>query len=158
IFCAIGTNARDYGALAGASKVAVGPQSDGLVQIGAAYVKGANRAYVHRSHSGRYGIVNSEEAFQNLERFLFGDIQAEVALEDLKPLPDPRVESYQIDVRVAVRGLPVYMNEQTRDHYCPIVINDRDDHPVPKHPIFTQFLNTRFSRDDRARFAVTLAV
>lgn len=158
IFCAIGTNARDYDVAFGASRASVGPQSDGLVQIGAAYVKGAHRAYVHRSHSGRYGIVNSEEAFQNLERFLFGDIQAEVALHDVRKLPDPSVESYQVDVRVSVRGLPVYMNEQTRDHFCPIILNDRDNKPVPRHPIFTQFLNSTFSKDGRARFAVGLAV
>jgi pimeloyl-ACP methyl ester carboxylesterase len=157
IFCAIGTNARDYEVAFGASRASVGPQSDGLVQIGAAYVKGAHRAYVHRSHSGRYGIVNSEEAFQNLERFLFGNIQAELALQGVRPLPDPSQQSYQVDVRVSVRGLPVYMNEQTRDHFCPIILNDRDNQPVPRHPIFTQFLNTKFSQDGRARFAVNLA-
>jgi hypothetical protein len=32
-------------------------------------------AYVYRSHSGYYGIVNSEEGYQNLTRFLFGDVR-----------------------------------------------------------------------------------
>jgi len=53
----------------------VGPQSDGLVQIDNAYVRGAHRAYIHRSHSGRYGMVDSEEGYQNLQRFLFGDFK-----------------------------------------------------------------------------------
>ena len=41
----------------------------------------APRAYVHRSHSGHYGIVNSEEGYQNLRRFLFGDIRVDAVLE-----------------------------------------------------------------------------
>jgi pimeloyl-ACP methyl ester carboxylesterase len=158
IFCIIGTNAHDYDAAAGGAKTLVGPQSDGLVRIGAAYVKGAHRAYVHRSHSGRYGIVNSEEGFQNLERFLFGDVQAIVNLEGVQDLPGAHQESYQVDVRVSVRGLPVFMNEQTREHFCPIILND-DDEPVPMHPVFTQFLNTGLAPDGSpARFAVNLAV
>ena len=52
--------------------VVVGPKSDGLVRIEHAYVRGANRAYVYKSHSGAYGEVNSEEGYQNLRRFLFG--------------------------------------------------------------------------------------
>jgi len=158
IFCVIGTNAHDYDVAFGGSRTLVGPQSDGLVQIGAAFVEGAHRAYVHRSHSGRYGIVNSEEAFQNMERFLFGDIQAVVALEGLQKLPNQTVESYQVDVRVSVRGLPVFMNEQTREHFCPIILNDKDDQPVPRHPIFTQFLNSTYSPKNKpARFAINLA-
>jgi len=60
VFCIIGTNAEDYAVAAGLSRTAVGPQSDGLVQIENAYVRGAHRAYIHRSHSGRYGMINSE--------------------------------------------------------------------------------------------------
>lgn len=65
VFCLIGTNAADYGLV---SK-AVGPRSDGMVQIDNAYVPKSSRAFVHRSHSGVYGEVNSEEAYQNLRRF-----------------------------------------------------------------------------------------
>jgi hypothetical protein len=49
----------------GLSSKAVGVRSDGLVQIENAYVPGAHRAFVHRSHSGCYGLVTSEEGFQN---------------------------------------------------------------------------------------------
>ncbi len=45
----IGTDPADYG---WASRTAMGPQSDGLANIDNAYVRGAHRAYVHRSHSG----------------------------------------------------------------------------------------------------------
>lgn len=60
-FCLIGTNSRDYPAGFGAARHAVGPMSDGLVRISNAYVLDSPRAYVHRSHSGDYGIVNSED-------------------------------------------------------------------------------------------------
>jgi pimeloyl-ACP methyl ester carboxylesterase len=61
VFCLVGTNPEDYDVALGASAKAVGARSDGLVQIDNAYVPGARRAFVHRSHSGRYGMVNSEE-------------------------------------------------------------------------------------------------
>ena len=35
-----------------------------------AYVLGAARAFIHRAHSGPLGMVNSEEGYQNLTRFL----------------------------------------------------------------------------------------
>jgi hypothetical protein len=80
-FCFVGTNYRDYEAFFGVSKRATGPMSDGLVMCQNAYVDGAPRAFVHRAHSGEYGIVNSEEGYQNLRRFLFGDIRVDVCLE-----------------------------------------------------------------------------
>ena len=61
----------------------MGPQTDGLVHIDNAYVRGAHRAYVHRSHSGPYGEVNSEEGYQNLRRFLFGRWAVSAALAEL---------------------------------------------------------------------------
>jgi hypothetical protein len=72
----------------GLSSKAVGAKSDGLVQIENAYVPGAKFAYVHRSHSGRYGIVNSEEGYQNLRRFLLGDLEVTADLVGLE-LPRP---------------------------------------------------------------------
>lgn len=79
-FCFVGTNHRDYAAFFGVSKRAVGALSDGLVLMKNAYVRGAPRAYAHRSHSGPYGLVNSEEGYQNLRRFLFGDVRVDVKL------------------------------------------------------------------------------
>ena len=161
VFCAIGTNAADYDVAKGASAFAAGPQSDGLVQIEAAYIQDAHRAFVHRSHSGRYGIVNSEEAFQNLERFLFGSVQAEVSLCGVRELPPTTEVSYQLDFRVAVRGLPVFMNERTRQNYCPFVLNDPAvDELQETYPLYTQFLNSTraASGDGTCRFALSLAL
>jgi hypothetical protein len=76
-FSLIGTNHRDYSL----AKWAIGPMSDGLVQIKNAYVAESPRAFVHRSHSGHYGIVNSEEGYQNLRRFFFGNVRVDVFLD-----------------------------------------------------------------------------
>jgi hypothetical protein len=119
VFCLIGTNAADYGLV---SK-AVGPKSDGLVQIDNAYVHHANRSFVHRSHSGTYGEVNSEEGYQNLRRFLFGTrkVTAELVNAQLPHSTDDDViDVWQAEVRVSIRGLPVLLSEQRAAHYCPI--------------------------------------
>jgi len=119
VFCLIGTNAADYGIVS----QAVGPKSDGLVQIDNAYVRGANRTFVHRSHSGRYGEVNSEEGYQSLRRFLFGTRKATVRLVDatLPPSTSPDVlDVWQAEVCVSVRGLPVLLDDQTAAHCCPV--------------------------------------
>jgi len=139
VFCLIGTNPEDYGAAHGLSSKAVGAKSDGLVQIENAYVPGANNAFVHRSHSGRYGLVNSEEGYQNLRRFLFGDVKVTADLTGLRlpqPAGDDSAMVWQAEVQVSIRGLPVLMHEQTAAHYCPIQLvahpeNDPADRPVP---------------------------
>ena len=64
------------------------PMSDGLVQIKNASVAGAPRAFVHRSHSGHYGIVNSEEGYQNLRRFLCGQELSRLASSGLDLTPE----------------------------------------------------------------------
>ncbi len=119
VFCLIGTDAADYGLV---SK-AVGPKSDGLVQIDNAYVRHANRSFVYRSHSGTYGEVNSEEGYQNLRRFLCGTRKAaaELVYAQLPPsTEDDVIDVWQAEVRVSVRGLPVLLTEQSATHYCPI--------------------------------------
>jgi pimeloyl-ACP methyl ester carboxylesterase len=139
IFCVVGTDPKDYGA----ARLIVGPKSDGLVRIEHAYVRKAHRAFVYRSHSGSYGEVNSEEGYQNLRRFLFGRWQVQVTLDDLPSYPsDPDEQAtwatWQADMRLTVRGLPVILSEQQAEHWCPIQLNDElqrsgdsPDHPVP---------------------------
>lgn len=127
-FCLVGTNDRDYDAVKGLSRRAVGPMSDGLVRIRNAAVSGswqengtrvqrhAPRAFVHRSHSGYFGIVNSEDGYQNLTRFLFGNFRVDGVLRIRELTLPPKVErawkeedkairaSYHFDVVVRVRG------------------------------------------------------
>lgn len=118
VFCIVGTNAGDYEAAMGLSRSLVGPQSDGLVQIQWAAVRGAHRAFIHRSHSGRYGMVNSDEGYQNLQRFLFGDVRVKMVLCDFAldftpPGNEPNVEvTYQFELQVAIKGLPIVMHER----------------------------------------------
>jgi hypothetical protein len=124
-FCLVGTNERDYEVAMGVSRRAVGPMSDGLVRIANASVHGpwpaggpdkqAPRAFVHRSHSGAYGIVNSEEGYQNLKRFFYGDVRIDGILEVQEITLPPDVQrkkeegkairaSYHFETVVRVRG------------------------------------------------------
>jgi pimeloyl-ACP methyl ester carboxylesterase len=137
IFNLVGTNARDYTVMRGASAWAAGDASDGLVRIDNATTHGPGpdgkdisspRAFVHRSHSGHYGIVNSEEGYQNLTRFLFGALRVDGILDvDTISLP-PEVQkaldggakvgaSYQFEVAVSVRGCQWQMTRrEAREH------------------------------------------
>ncbi len=149
VFCLVGTNPQDYDVAHGLSARAVGVRSDGLVQIENAYVPEANRAFVHRSHSGRYGFVNSEEGFQNLRRFLFGDLEVIVELHDLD-LPGSPDDGlvWQLETRLAIRGLPILMHEQTTEHHCPVQVEHRrtKDTPDTPVPLLTTFLWTALHR------------
>jgi hypothetical protein len=125
VFNLVGTNPGDYKAAGGLSSVAVGDASDGLVRIKNATTRGRDgrefiqspQAFVHRSHSGFYGIVNSEEGYQNLTRFLFGDVRADgyLDIDDLTLPPAVQKEkdagkevraSYLFEVAVSIRGKP----------------------------------------------------
>ncbi|MDQ3982681.1 MAG: hypothetical protein M3271_08385 [Actinomycetota bacterium] len=164
VFCLIGTDAKDYGL----AKKVVGPKSDGLVMIENAYVRRAHRAFVHRAHSGRYGLVNSEEGYQNLRRFLFGFLQVRIEVVGLD-VPDPAAgEVWQAEIRLSVRGLPIVMHEQLAAHHCPIQLyleekqeRDDPDSPVPLTTVF--LLDPKTARSDplepappRCRYALDL--
>ena len=151
-FCLVGTDARDYGAVAGLAKRAVGPLSDGLVQIRNASVQNAPRAFVYRSHSGHYGLVNSESGYQNLQRFLFGDRRILAEMLDVSVTLPPRVErlrkrgarvraSYHIDAVVSVRGVPVELNRRTYDEGSAI-FRTYDRLTERSTKLFTAFLMT----------------
>jgi hypothetical protein len=124
VFNLVGTNARDYTAGGGISSWAAGDASDGLVRLENATTHGPGpdgkdisspRAFVHRSHSGHYGIVNSEEGYQNLTRFLFGGLRVDGILDiDDVTLPSEVQQafdegkkvraSYQFELAASVRG------------------------------------------------------
>ncbi|MDM0053153.1 hypothetical protein [Variovorax sp. J22R115] len=72
-------------------------------------------AYAYRWHSGYFGIVNSEEAYQNLVRFLFGNFRVDLWLDiEGVTLPDGvqaeekkgrKVDAvYQIELVVSTHG------------------------------------------------------
>ncbi len=173
-FCFIGTNHRDYEAFSGLSRRATGPGSDGLVMCENAWVDDGPRAYAYRSHSGPYGIVNSEEGYQNLRRFLFGQIHIDALLDVHNvtlPAPIQRQKdagkkvraSYQIETAARVRGGNVFLHERRVAHEAPIV-RTFDQLMGDKVPIylFSGFLDrgakTEASRGRALAFAITLAV
>ena len=122
-FCFVGTNYKDYDAFFGMSKRGTGPTGDGLVMMKNAVVDGAPRAFAHRSHSGPFGIVNSEEGYQNLRRFLFGQVRidARLAVDEITLPRAVQKEKdagkqirarYNIDACAKVRGGGSYLSER----------------------------------------------
>ncbi len=126
-FCFVGTNHKDYNI----ARKGIGPLSDGLVLIRNASVDGAPRSYAYRAHSGDYGLVNSEEGYQCLRRFLFGDVRVDIRLfvdeityptaiqelidEDAGKPPDERrtIEaSYNFEAAAKVRGAGTVLSER----------------------------------------------
>lgn len=163
-FCFVGTNHRDYDVALGLSRKLAGEMSDGLVKIENATVQGAPRAFAYRSHSGAYGVVNSEEGYQNLVRFLFGNLRVDGRLEIQSgglPLP-PSVQkakneqkqiraSYYFEATVTPRGANTYrLTERRRDTYSAILRSydellrpDGTNLAAPRSPVlFSAFLDT----------------
>lgn len=179
-FCMVGTNPKDYEVAGGLSSKLAGEMSDGLVRIENATVRGAPRAFTYRAHSGAYGIVNSEEGYQNLQRFLFGDLRVDGVLEvGALPLP-PSVErakedgkevkaSYYFEATVAPRGALQYRLTERRRETHSAVLRSFDElfHPEtiagldgPRSPyLFSLFLDTsKITRGRTVVFSVELAV
>ncbi len=126
VFSLIGTNHTDYNL----ARLAVGPGSDGLVQMDHAYVHGSSRAFVYRAHSGPLGIVNSEEGYQNLQRFLFGDTSVKIELEGLRLKDylrdDADLRFILVETTVLIRGEEVVMTDQREEHGSALTIGARD--------------------------------
>lgn len=163
-FCLVGTNSKDYPAAKGLSSKLAGEMSDGLVRIENATVRDTPRAFVYRSHSGPYGIVNSEEGYQNLTRFLFGDVRVDGVLEvDKLPLP-PSVQkaldsgkdvkaSYFFESTVVPRGAVAFKLTERRKETHSAIFRKFDDMlgekkaaqgDKPRSPyLFSAFLDSR---------------
>ena len=135
VFCMVGTNRADYDVAAGLSRTFVGHGSDGLVKVENASLWGldaagavtqpAATAFAYRAHSGYFGIVNSEEAYQNLSRFLFGDIRVDLWL-DVKTvrlpqaIEDKDVEAlYQFEVAARPKGKPWLLTRRLAEEDSP---------------------------------------
>ena len=136
VFCMVGTNRMDYEVALGLSRTFAGHGSDGLVRIENATLCGLKdngqpgqscaKAFAYRSHSGYFGIVNSEEAYQNLARFLFGDVRVDlwVDVTDIR-LPaqvqkqqdsGKKVNAlYQFEVLASPRGKLWYLTRRTSE-------------------------------------------
>lgn len=129
--CVIGTNDLDYDVGGGVVRALAGAASDGLVPIDRAWVARAPRVYVHRSHSGRYGLVSSAEAWAAVERFLFGGLRAAVQLGpngDLELGSRPPVDKDPgnktvslLDVECTIRKGGLRVNDRKADHLSAMV-------------------------------------
>jgi pimeloyl-ACP methyl ester carboxylesterase len=176
-FCFIGTNYKDYDAFMGLSKRITGEMSDGLVMISNASVKKAPRAFAHRSHSGHYGIVNSEEGYQNLTRFLFGDVKVRVSIET-KDITLPKAvyekllvkkgkldwrrlkASYYIETSAMIRGEKYLINERLFNQASAIRMEYEELKAKPVI-LFTGFLKSPAiteTVDGRSSFAVRVGI
>lgn len=187
IFNLVGTNARDYAVAMGVAKALAGDLSDGLVQIRNATTHGewngqrvnSPRAFVHRSHSGHFGIVNSEEGYQNLSRFFFGNVRVDGTLHIDKLTLPPKVQkakdsgkkikaSYHFEVIVSVRGKQWQMHRRTLGENSAVFRKFDDLFQPDKTPVrakspqlFSLFLDGRQRVVTTRRslgFAVDLAV
>jgi hypothetical protein len=138
IFTMVGTNRGDYEVAMGVVRAFVGHGSDGLVRVANATVWGldtatrkptqpAAAAYCYRAHSGYFGIVNSEEAYQNLSRFLFGDIRVDIWLEitsvslpvALEPQADKVEALYQFELMASPRGKRWFLTRRVSEEDSP---------------------------------------
>ena len=171
-FCFVGTNYKDYDAFLGLSRRGTGPTGDGLVLMKNAVVDGAPRAFAHRSHSGPFGIVNSEEGYQNLRRFLFGQVRVDARLfADEITLP-PAVQKekktkrirarYNIDACAKVRGGGTYLSER-RVRNESAIRKQYEDLVERKKPayLFSGFLLQKAKtseRDEALAFALEIAI
>jgi hypothetical protein len=185
VFCMVGTNRNDYEVALGMSRTFVGHGSDGLVRIENATLYGRKadgscepcaKAFTYRSHSGFFGIVNSEEAYQNLIRFLFGDVRIDIWLDfDEITLPQEvqqeadkgrRVNAlYQVELLASPRGKLWYLTRRIAEEDSVACLSHEDWTTDPKaHG--TLYLSSVFLAN-RARvnpnsptlsYAVTLSV
>lgn len=160
-FCLVGTNHKNYEVAMGLSKKLAGEMSDGLVRIKNATVHGAPRAFVYRSHSGHFGVVNSEEGYQNLVRFLFGDMRVKGVLEvdnlplrpEIKKAHDAGKEvrgSYYFECVVTPRStMELTLNERRKETYSAVLrkfdelFKAGQKHPHARSPrLFSLFLDS----------------
>jgi hypothetical protein len=164
--CIIGSDFRSYGL----TKELTGSFSDGLVKQDHAYVVtgpkvGEHETYpddrrafwanVHRAHSGNRGIVNSYESHENIQRFLFGDTRAEIALRDIAFGTAPPAGNdryfYDFEFVFSIRKSGAYLHRRQQDP-CENAIR-LERHQVPARLLLhTAFINSKL-RDEGDTFS-----
>ena len=182
VFCMVGTNRIDYEAASGLSRTFVGHGSDGLVKIANATLTALNadgsigaecaKAFAFRAHSGYFGIVNSEEAFQNLWRFLFGDVRVDLwmDIEDIrlpsaiqKQADDGREVNalYQIEVLASPRGKLWYLTRRAAEEDSVACVTQAEWKNTPSQYLSSVFLANRAKVNKKRRtlaYSMTVGV
>lgn len=190
VFCLVGTNYQDYTAALGVVARLAARCSDGLVRICNATTWGpwmqngqerniqSPRAFVNRSHSGYFGIVNSEEGYQNLTRFFFGDLRVDGILEISQISLPKKIEelrqqgqkiraSYHFEVVVSVRGKYWNLHRRTNqedssifrayDELIPQAGSDLTDQQIRPPQLFSIFLSSQ-QRLDKQRTSLGFSI
>ncbi len=185
VFTMVGTNRLDYEAAMGLSRTFVGHGSDGLVRIENATLYGLRadgkpgepcaKAFCYRAHSGFFGIVNSEEAYQNLTRFLFGDVRADVHIDFAEFRVPKELEEddakgkvnalYQIELLASPRGKMWFLTRRTAEEDSVGCLSHADWRKDPKangtHYLSTVFLANRARVNKKRKslaYQVTLGI
>lgn len=174
-FCIIGSDYRSYNA----TKFVTGGFSDGLVKQDRAYmVQGPKPpdgqryvqenvsfgANVHRAHSGHRGIVNSYESYENLTRFLFGNLKADISLTgiDIKVPPDSKAKFfYDFEFLASIKGTGVYLQRREQDRCENAVRFEANQWPAAGIFLYTGFLRSseKLEADSKfAEFSLTIRV
>lgn len=152
-FCMVGTNRNDYEVAMGLSRSFAGHGSDGLVRIENATLNGLTdaqkpgapcaKAFAFRAHSGYFGIVNSEESYQNLTRFLFGDVRVDlwVDVTDIRLPAEVRAAEdqgkkvdalYQFEAMAAPRAKLWYLTRRVAEEDSVACLRHQDWKSAPK--------------------------
>ncbi len=158
--CIIGSDYKSYNLV----KKATGNHSDGLVKQSNAYIKGAYWTNVHRAHSGRRGIVNSFETYENVRRFLFGDTKVQIWLENVKiecPTPERNIdEFFDVEFSLAIRGTKVLLHQICQNPCENAKRFDRKALSNDRIHLHTGFLDTKLRSvdDDFLRFLLTFTI
>jgi len=163
-FCLIGSDHQDYSAV----RFVTGGFSDGLVKQDRAYVvegqpvdgrfpeaQVAFGANVHRSHSGNRGIVNSFESFENIQRFLFGNIKAAISLGDFKITPPENDDArffYHLEFLASIKGTVVYLQRREQDP-CENAMRFEAGSIPQEISLYTGFLRSEEKTDPEANFS-----
>lgn len=165
--CIIGSDYRSYNV----TKEVTGNFSDGLVKQNNAYVVGGEEpadknkdnykedqkcfwANVHRAHSGHRGIVNSYESFENIQRFLFGNIKAEMMLDKLSINVQPEGGSryfYDFEFLFSIRNSSAYLHRREQDP-CENAMRYNLENVPQRLPLHTGFLNSNL-KDESELFS-----
>ncbi|MDQ3021729.1 MAG: hypothetical protein M3R36_14335 [Bacteroidota bacterium] len=177
--CIIGSDHNSYNLV----KTITGKYSDGLVKQNNAYIvsgpapesasndernpeypeeQKAFYANVHRAHSGFRGIVNSYESYENIKRFLFGNIVAYVCLTEIK-IPQPETDDsyfYDFEFNASIKGTNTYLHRREQDP-CENALRFSYSEIPNEIQLYTGFLNSklRIDKEDQfSHFAVTLRI
>ncbi len=127
--CIIGSDYHSYSSV----QYVTGSFSDGLVKQDRAYIVGgpkpSNNIYaednvafyanVHRAHSGFHGIVNSYESFENIQRFLFGNLKVRISLTELlfKGKKDDNCDyNYDFEFSLSIQGTGIYLHQRQQEN------------------------------------------